>query len=160
LLAYALMKWTVFGFATRVVGGNPRAAQLAGLPVARVIVTVGFLAGAAAGLAGVVEVAAVHGSANAALVAGYGYSGILVAFLARQQPLAVIPVAILLGGIAASGGLLQRTFQLPDASTSVLQGILFLAILFSESLQGRRLFVRRRTRAVVATLDADRVVSA
>jgi len=160
LLAYALMKWTVFGFATRVVGGNPRAAQLAGLPVARVIVTVGFLAGAAAGLAGVVEVAAVHGSANAALVAGYGYSGILVAFLARQQPLAVIPVAILLGGIAASGGLLQRTFQLPDASTSVLQGILFLAILFSESLRGRRLFVRRRTRAVVATLDADRVVSA
>jgi simple sugar transport system permease protein len=74
--------------------------------------------------------------------------------------LAVIPVAILLGGIAASGGLLQRTFQLPDASTSVLQGILFLAILFSESLQGRRLFVRRRTRAVVATLDADGVVSA
>ena len=155
LLAYALMKWTVFGFSTRVVGGNPRAAQLAGLSVARVIVTVGFLAGAAAGLAGVVEVAAVHGSANAALVAGYGYSGILVAFLARQQPLAVIPVAILLGGIGASGGLLQRTFQLPDASTSVMQGILFLAILFSESLQGRQLFVLRRARAVVVTADAD-----
>jgi ABC-type uncharacterized transport system permease subunit len=160
LLAYVLMKWTVFGFSTRVVGGNPRAAQLAGLPVARIIVTIGFLAGAAAGLAGVVEVAAVHGSANAALVAGYGYSGILVAFLARQQPLAVIPVAILLGGIGASGGLLQRTFELPDASTSVLQGILFLAILFSESLQGRRLFVRRRPRAVVATAEADSAVSA
>ena len=52
-----------------------------------------------------VEVAAVHGSANASLVAGYGYTGILVAFIARHNPLAIIPVAILLGGIGASGGL-------------------------------------------------------
>lgn len=151
VLAHALMKWTVFGFSTRIVGGNTRAAQLAGLPVARIIVIVGFLAGGAAGLAGAVEVAAVHGSANAALVAGYGYSGILVAFLARQQPLAVIPVAILLGGIGASGGLLQRTFELPDASTNVLQGLLFLAILFSESFQGRSLFLLRRAPAAAAT---------
>ena len=42
------------------------------------------------------------------LAAGYGYTGILVAFLARHNPLAIIPVAILLGGIGASGGLLQR----------------------------------------------------
>ena len=143
LAAHFLMKWTVFGFSTRIVGGNPRAALLSGLPVGRLIVLVAFLGGAAAGVAGVVEVAAVHGSANASLVAGYGYSGILVAFLARHQPLAIIPVAILLGGIGASGGLLQRQFQLPDATTNVLQGILFLAILFSESFQGRRLFFRR-----------------
>ena len=55
-----------------------------------------------------VEVAAVHGNANASLAAGYGYTGILVAFLARHNPLAIIPVAILLGGIGATGGLLQR----------------------------------------------------
>lgn len=159
-LAFVLMRWTVFGFSTRIVGGNPRAAQLAGLPVAKLITIVGLFAGAAAGLAGVVEVAAVHGTANASLVAGYGYSGILVAFLARQQPLAVIPVAILLGGIGASGGLLQRAFQLPDASTNVLQGILFLAILFSESFQGRRLFVRRQAPVIAAKADEGSVVSA
>ena len=63
------------------------------------------------------------GSANASLVAGYGYAGILVAFIARQNPLAIMPVAILLGGIGASGGLLQRRLGLPDAIVLVLQGI-------------------------------------
>ena len=83
------------------------------------------------------EVAAVHGSANASLIAGYGYAGILVSFIARHNPLAIIPVALLLGGIGASGGLLQRSFQLPDATVNVLQGILFVVILASDTFTGR-----------------------
>jgi general nucleoside transport system permease protein len=71
------------------------------------------------------------------LVTGYGYTGILVAFLARHNPLALIPVAVLLGGIGASGGLLQRHLGLPDAATVVLQGIIFVTILASESVYGR-----------------------
>ena len=69
----------------------------------------------------------------------------LVAFIARANPLAVIPVAILLGGIGASGGLLQRVFELPDATVNVLQGILFLSILLSETLL-RAALVRRAAR--------------
>ena len=65
---------------------------------------------------------------------GYGYTGMLVAFIARGNPLAVIPVALLLGGIGASGGLLQRVFDLPDATVNVLQGILFISILFSRDV--------------------------
>jgi simple sugar transport system permease protein len=137
LVAYVLMKRTVFGFAAAMTGGNLRAALLSGLRVRRLMVFTCFLAGAAAGTAGMVEVAAVHGRANASLVAGYGYTGILVAFVARQNPLGVIPVALLLGGIGASGGLLQRNFNLPDASVNVLQGILFMVILASETLYGR-----------------------
>jgi len=139
--AWVLMRRTVFGFAARMVGGNPRAARMAGLPVGRLLIVTTALAGAAAGLAGMVEVAAVHGRANAALVAGYGSTGVLVAFLARQNPLAVIPVAILFGGIGASGGLLQRRLGLPDASVLVFQGIIFVVLLASEAMQGRiRLF--------------------
>jgi ABC-type uncharacterized transport system permease subunit len=137
LLSYGLMYRTTFGFAARIVGGNLRAALLAGLDVRRLVLVTCFLAGGAAGLAGAIEVAAVHGTANASLIAGYGYSGILVAFMARHNPLAVVPVALLLGGIAASGGLLQRVAQLPDATVNVLQGILFVVILASETLQGR-----------------------
>ena len=101
--------------------------------------TIGFcaLAGACAGLAGMIEVAAVQGSANASLAAGYGYTGILVAFLARHNPLAIVPVAILLGGVEASGGLIQRRMDLPNATVLVLQGVLFVAILFSETFYGR-----------------------
>ena len=137
LVAYVLMKRTVFGFAASMTGGNLRAALLSGLRVRHLMVLTCFLAGAAAGTAGMVEVAAVHGRANASLVAGYGYAGILVAFVARQNPLGVIPVALLLGGIGASGGLLQRNFNLPDASVNVLQGILFMVVLASETLYGR-----------------------
>lgn len=144
LLAWLLMDHSVFGFATRIVGGNPRAARLSGLAVPRLLITVCALAGAAAGLAGMVEVAAVHGNANASLAAGYGYAGILVAFLARHSPLAILPVALLLGGINASGGLLQRTFDLPDATVSVLQGILFVVILASETYRDRFDFFSRR----------------
>lgn len=134
---YILMDQSVFGFAGRIVGGNTRAARLAGVNVARSVIVVCAIAGAAAGLAGMVEVSAVHGRANASLVAGYGYTGILVAFLARHNPLAVIPVALLLGGISASGGLLQRAFALPDATVNVLQGILFVVLLASDTLQGK-----------------------
>jgi simple sugar transport system permease protein len=137
VLCYVLVRHTVQGFALRIVGGNVRAARLAGLPVGALILGSCSVGGAAAGLAGMVEVAAVHGSANASLIAGYGYAGILVAFIARQNPLAVIPVAILVGGINASGGMLQRRLDLPDATVLVLQGIAFMVILAAETLYGR-----------------------
>jgi ABC-type uncharacterized transport system permease subunit len=137
ILAYLLIFHTTFGFAARIAGGNVRAAKAVGLGVGRLVLIVCFLAGAAAGLAGMVEVAAVQGRTNANLAAGYGFTGILVAFLARHNPLAIIPVALLLGGINASGGLLQRRLGLPDASVLVLQGMIFVAVLASETLYGR-----------------------
>jgi simple sugar transport system permease protein len=137
ILSYILIYHTAFGFAARVAGGNIRAAKVVGLGVGRLILIVCLLAGAAAGLAGMVEVVAVQGRTNANLAAGYGFTGILVAFLARHNPLAVIPVAILLGGINASGGLLQRRLGLPDASVLVLQGMIFISVLASETLYGR-----------------------
>lgn len=137
ILSWVLIEITSFGFAARIAGGNVRAAQIQGLPVGKLIVGFTAIAGGFAGLAGMIEVAAVQGSANASLAAGYGYTGILVAFLARHNPLAIIPVAILLGGIAASGGLIQRRMGLPDATVLVLQGTLFIVILFCETFYGR-----------------------
>jgi hypothetical protein len=64
--------------------------------------------------------------------------------LARHNPLAIIPVAILLGGIGASGGLLQRRLGLPDASVLVLQGIIFVTVLASDCLYGRFGFFARK----------------
>ena len=143
--SYILIYHTVFGFAARVAGGNIRAAKIVGLGVGKLIMTICFLAGASAGLAGMVEVAAVQGRTNANLAAGYGFTGILVAFLARQNPLAIIPVAILLGGISASGGLLQRRLGLPDASVQVLQGIIFAFVLASDALYGRIGFLKGKS---------------
>ena len=145
LVVWFVMERTTFGFQMRLIGGNLRAARIAGLAVEKVTLCVCALAGACAGLAGMVEVAAVQGRANDSLAAGYGYAGILVAFVARQNGLGVLLVSILLGGILASGGILQRTHKLPDATVLVFQGIVFLAILYSDSLYGRFKIFRERT---------------
>ncbi len=131
----AWLRWSASGFAVRVVGGNPRTAQLMGLPASRLIALACALGGACAGLAGAVEVAAVHTNANVSLIAFYGYTGILVSFMARHNPLAIIAVAILFGGFGAAGSLLQRRLGLPDASVLVLQGVAFVLILASEALR-------------------------
>ncbi len=129
------LRMTTSGFSVRVVGGNPRTAQLVGLPATRLILAACGVGGACAGVAGAVEVAAVHTNANASLIAGYGYAGILVSFIARHNPVAIVPVAILFGGFGAAGSLLQRRLELPDASVLVLQGIAFVLILASEGLR-------------------------
>jgi simple sugar transport system permease protein len=133
------LAFTTHGFATRVVGGNVRAARLVGLPATRLVVTACALGGAAAGLAGGIEVAAVHTAANASLIAGLGYAGILVSFVARHQPLAIVPVALMFGGFGAAGSLLQRRMGLPDASVQVLLGFAFVILLAGEALRGRLL---------------------
>jgi simple sugar transport system permease protein len=136
ILMWVLMDHTTIGFSCRIVGGNPRAARVAGLSIQRYAMLACFLGGAAAGLAGAVEVAAVHGRANANLAAGYGYAGILVAFIARQNPIGVIPVAILMGGVVNGGSLLQ-SYGLSDATVQVFQGTLFLVMLGLDTWSGR-----------------------
>jgi len=156
LACVSLGLWLFFtssGFATRVVGGNARAAQLVGLPSTRIVIASCALGGACAGLAGGIEVAAVHTAANASLIAGLGYAGILVSFVARHNPWVIIPVAVLFGGFGSAGSLLQRRLDVPDASVQVLQGFAFLLILASEALRGRLV-------AVAAARAATQVVAA
>jgi simple sugar transport system permease protein len=145
IILHLLMTRTTFGFAARMTGGNARAAKAQGLPVGFLLVACCTIAGACAGLAGFYEVAAIHGQANASLVAGYGFTGILVAFLARQVPLAVIPVAILFGALAAAGGIIQRRMGLPDATVLVLQGLIFVVLLTSDTLYGRIGFLQPKS---------------
>ncbi|CAN5125364.1 ABC transporter permease [soil metagenome] len=144
VLIWVLMNRTKFGFAARITGGNVRAARAQGLPVGKLVVISCAIAGACAGLAGYFEVGAIQGRANASIAAGYGFTGILVAFLAKQNPLAIIPVAIFLGGIAAAGGLIQRRLGLPDATVNVLQGLMFVVLLVSDTLYGRFSFFGKK----------------
>ncbi len=144
VLAWLLVFRTTTGFAMRVAGGNAQTARMVGIPVDWLIIGSCLLGGAAAGLAGAVETAAVYERASSSLIAGYGFSGILISFIARHNPLLVIPAAVLFGGIGASGGLLQRRLDLPDAAVLVLQGCTFLVVLMAETFRGRDLLVRRK----------------
>ena len=137
LIAFIWLYLSTNGFATRLVGGNAKAAKLVGLPVNRLTIMACAIGGGCAGLAGGIQVAAVHTAANASLIEGLGYTGILVSFVARHQPLAIVPVAILLGGFAAAGSMLQRHLSMPDASVHVLLGFVLVITLASEAARGR-----------------------
>jgi general nucleoside transport system permease protein len=137
LIAGLWLSLTPHGFAMQVVGGNARAAKLVGLPANRLIIMACLLGGLCAGIAGGLEVAAVHSAANASVIVGLGYTGILVSFVARHNPWMIPIVAILFGGFAAAGSLLQRRLGVPDASVLVLQGFAFVLILASEGWRKR-----------------------
>ncbi len=137
IFCWLLIERTTWGFAARIVGGNVRAAQVQGLPSGVLMIGFTALGGAFSGLGGMFEVAAVHGSANGSLAAGYGYTGILIAFLARHNGLAIVPAAFLFAGFEASSGLVQRRLDLPDATIVVFEGMMFIAILLSDTLQDR-----------------------
>jgi general nucleoside transport system permease protein len=137
LVAGIWLSLTTHGFAIQVVGGNARAAKLVGLPANKLIIVACLLGGMCAGIAGGIEVAAVHSSANASVIVGLGYTGILVSFVARHNPWMIPLVAILFGGFAAAGSLLQRRLGVPDASVLVLQGFAFVLILASEGWRKR-----------------------
>ena len=137
ICAYFLVFRTTFGFASRIVGGNIRAARAQGLPVVWLVGSFSLVAGGIAGLAGFFEVAAIHGQANSSLAAGFGFTGVLIAFLARQNPLAIPFVSLVIGGILAAGGLVQRRMGLPDATVQLLLGLFFLLLLACETLNGR-----------------------
>ncbi|MDZ7893472.1 MAG: hypothetical protein U5M50_00020 [Sphingobium sp.] len=125
-------------------GGNPRTALGVGLPVAWL--TIGACvrpAAPAPGWPARWRWRRCTATANASLIAGYGYSGILIAFAARFSPAGVVPVAILVGGIAASGSLLQRRLGLPDAAVTVLLGFAFVALIGCETLRGAQVLPAR-----------------
>ena len=137
ILAYAFITHTPAGFAVRVHGGNVEAARFAGFSPGKVVVAMCLLSGALGGLAGAIEVGAVQHQASASLSQGYGYVGILVAMLARGNMLAVILAAVLVGALEAGGGMLQRQLGAPAASASLMEGLLFVALVASGTLQGR-----------------------
>jgi general nucleoside transport system permease protein len=137
VVAGVWLSFTTHGFSMQVVGGNARAAKLVGLPANKLIIVACLLGGVAAGIAGGIEVAAVHSAANASVIVGLGYTGILVSFVARHNPWMIPIVAILFGGFAAAGSLLQRRLGVPDASVLVLQGFAFVLILASEGWRKR-----------------------
>ncbi|WP_052665170.1 ABC transporter permease [Nitriliruptor alkaliphilus] len=140
VLAFVISR-TRWGFRWRLFGDSPSAARYAGVPSRQVIIVILLLSGALAGLAGAGEVVGRTGRLDATgLVLNLGYNGIIVAALARYNPLAVVPVGILLGGILNAGPALQALpgQNVPTAISTTLTGAILIFALAGE------LFVRYR----------------
>jgi simple sugar transport system permease protein len=139
-LGWLLMR-TRLGFEVRVLGENTTAARYAGMRPFRTIVLVMLIAGGAAGLAGVGEVAGIHRKllAPEQVSLGYGYAAIIVAWLARGSPLAAILTALLLGLIYTTGDAMKITLQMPARITDVFNGLILIFLIATERLLAYRI---------------------
>ena len=146
---HVLQRRTRFGFEMRIVGGAPTTARYAGIRPTRVVVAVAALSGALAGIGGAVDVGNFRHvlDPKGLQQSGFGYAGIVVAALARLNPIAVIFVAILLGGITNAGYALRGP-DFPAGLVGVLQGLILFCTLGGEVLARYRLVRVNRTATV------------
>ncbi len=140
LVAAGVAGWvgsrTRFGYELRVMGASRATAHYAGIPVARRTVLVMALSGALAGLAGMVEVSGVVHRLQEHFSPGYGFTGILIAFLGRLDPVGIVLASVLFGGLLVGAREVQ-----PQGVATVLQGVVLLALVGSDLLV-RRLVAR------------------
>lgn len=135
-LVYLLMAKTTWGFELRVIGANPQAGNFAGMSYLKAMLLVMFISGGLAGIAGVGEVAGIHHLLRDPyqISLGYGYTAIIVAWLARTNPLAVILTSFLFGALFAGGDTIRVSLGMPFQIVNVLDGLILFFLLAAELL--------------------------
>jgi len=134
-IAWWLMHRTLPGFQVRVIGSAPRAGRFAGFSSVRTTIGVLLFSGAMAGLAGMIEVSANIGQLQPNVSFGYGFTAIIVAFLARLNPLGVIAAGLLIAMAELGGDNAQIALGIPKVVTGLFKGILLFFLLAGATLQ-------------------------
>jgi simple sugar transport system permease protein len=132
LILYLFIERTIWGYQIKVIGSNPKAAQYAGMNTGMAIFFVLFLSGAIAGLAGFSEVAGLQHRLQHGISPGYGYTAIIIAWLAKRSAVGVVIVSFLLGVLLVGGDSLQLLWQLPVAFVYAFQGLILFFLLASD----------------------------
>lgn len=138
LVVWAVLRLTPLGFELVVSGLNPRAARYGGIAVTRRQMGAMLAGGGLAGLAGLCAVLGVQHRLMDGLSGGVGFLGVVVALLARLDPLAVVPTAVLYGGLQVGGNAMQRHSGLPTSAVMVLESLIVLLILAGDALRHYR----------------------
>jgi simple sugar transport system permease protein len=136
---WMLLQKMPLGYELIVTGFNPSAARYAGIDVGRRLVLAAFFSGGLGGLAGMAEVLGSQHRLMDGISGGVGFVGIVVALLARLNPLAVIPTAILYGGMSVGADAMQRHASIPSSITFILQSLAVLLVLAFDALRYYRI---------------------
>jgi ABC-type uncharacterized transport system permease subunit len=129
LVLWFAIKRTRWGFEVSIIGRNRTAARFLGIDIGRTIVASMLLSGALSGLAGACEVTGISRRLQQGLSIGYGYTAIIVAWLAQLNPIAILFVAVLMAGLSVGGDQVQMIMRLPAAMGMVLQGLILFPML-------------------------------
>lgn len=126
---WAALKWTPWGFRLSVLGRNPEAARRAAFCTGKLAASALMLGGGLAGLAGMLQVTGVEGQLRPQIMSGYGFTGVLAAWMVRHHPLRAIASAGLLAAIAIGGNGLKIRAGLSAASVNILMALILLTVL-------------------------------
>jgi general nucleoside transport system permease protein len=143
-LLAAVVVWFIinrsrWGYEIRLIGDNPTAAHYAGINIVRNMVMVMLLSGGLAGLAGMSEIAGVVHRLQGSISPGYGFTGIIIAWLGKLSPVGVVIVSVLFGGLLLAGREIQ-----PSGVPSMLQGIVLFCVIASDVLLRYHVRIVRR----------------
>src|SRR4030065_1351751 len=127
-----------WGYEIRLIGDNPEAARYAGIDIKRNIILVRMASGAMAGLAGVSEITGVVHRLQGAISPGYGFTGIIIAWLAKLNPFATILVSILFAAVILAGREIQ-----PSGIPKMIQGVILVCLIASDFLIHNRVRIVR-----------------
>ncbi len=137
LVVWFLLNRSRWGYVIRLIGDSPAAARYAGIDFRRNVVLVFLVSGGLAGLAGMSEVAGVVHRIQDHFSPGYGFTAIIVAYLARYHPFGVIVASILFGALILAGREIQ-----PSGVPAMIQGIVLFSLIASEVLLRYRIRFR------------------
>lgn len=133
------------GYEIKVIGGNPDAARYAGINIMKNTLFLMIISGGLAGIAGVGEVAGIHHHLTYpwSISSGYGYTAIIVAYLAMLNPVGVIFSAIFLGGILVGGDAITTSLGLPFNTINIFNGLILQFLIISEFFISYRLKIKK-----------------
>jgi simple sugar transport system permease protein len=138
-IMWVALERTRWGYEIRLIGDSPRAAEYAGIDIKRKIIVVFVISGALAGLGGMSEVGGVVHRLQDHISPGYGFTAIIIAYLARFGPFRVIVASILFGALILAGREIQ-----PQGVPAMVQGIILFALVGSDVLIRYRVRFARR----------------
>jgi ABC-type uncharacterized transport system permease subunit len=129
IIVWWIFRYSRWGYEIKLIGDNPNAARYAGINISKNIMLVMAFSGALAGLAGMSEISGVVHRLQESISPGYGFTGIIVAWLAKLNPFAIIPVSVLFAGLIVAGREIQ-----PAGLSFLLQGIILFLLISSDVL--------------------------
>jgi len=144
-LLWLFLERSRWGYEIRLIGDSPRAARYAGIDIGRRLIIVFAISGAIAGLAGMSEVSGVVGRLQDRISPGYGFTAVIVAYLAKFRPGRVIVAAILFGALILAGREIQ-----PSGVPAMIQGIILFTLIVADVLVRYRVRIERRVPVAAA----------
>ena len=139
VIVWWILKRSRWGYEIRLIGDSPAAARYAGIDIGRATIVVFMVSGGLAGLAGMTEVAGTVHRLQEGISPGYGFTAIIVAYIAKFNPFGVVIASIFFGALILAGREIQ-----PSGVPAMIQGIILFALIGSEVLLRYRVrFVRR-----------------